>query len=118
MGITTHVLDIAERRAPRLGVHIKLERIAPSDGNGHTWELVGDGETDMDGRLKTLVPDNIALTPNTYRLTFDTHAYARKNLFECFFPEVVIVFDVRDSSQHYHVPLLLSPFGYSTYRGS
>ncbi len=116
MGITTHVLDIS-KGAPARGVHIKLERIVPGD-TGQTWELVGDGETDIDGRLKTLVPDDVALTPNTYRLTFDTHAYARKNLFECFFPEVVIVFDVRDSSQHYHVPLLLSPFGYSTYRGS
>jgi 5-hydroxyisourate hydrolase len=112
MGITTHVLDTA-RGAPARGVHVKLERIA-----GDAWELVGDGETDIDGRARSLVPADVALTPSTYRLTFDTHAYARKNVTECFFPEVVIVFDVRDSSQHYHVPLLLSPFGYSTYRGS
>jgi len=112
MGISTHVLDTAKGQ-PARGVRVKLERIVGTD-----WELVGEGETDLDGRLKTLVPEDFALTPNTYRLTFDTHAYARKNMFECFFPEVAIAFDVRDSSQHYHVPLLLSPFGYATYRGS
>lgn len=112
MGITTHVLDTA-RGAPARGVPVKLER-AIGDG----WELVGEGETDMDGRLKTLLSPDVALTPNAYRLTFDTHAYARKNMLESFFPSVQIVFDVRDSSQHYHVPLLLSPYGYSTYRGS
>ena len=112
MGITTHVLDTA-RGAPARGVRVKLERIL-----GDGWELLGDGETDIDGRVKTLVPPDVALTPSTYRLTFDTHAYARKNLFECFFPEVQIVFDVKDSSQHYHVPLLFSPYGYATYRGS
>ncbi len=112
MGITTHVLDTA-RGAPARGVPVKLER-AVADA----WEIVGEGETDMDGRCKTLLPADVALTPNAYRLTFDTHAYARKNRLECFFPSVQIVFDVRDSSQHYHVPLLLSPYGYSTYRGS
>jgi 5-hydroxyisourate hydrolase len=112
VGITTHVLDTA-RGAPARGVRVTLER-AVGDG----WELVGEGETDLDGRASTLVPDDVALTPNSYRLTFDTHGYARKNQLESFFPEVTIVFDVKDSSQHYHVPLLLSPFGYSTYRGS
>ena len=116
MGITTHVLDVA-RGSPARGVPVKLERATGSDLS-KDWELVGEGETDMDGRLKTLVPDGVALTPNAYRITFDTHAYARKNRVECFFPFVTIVFDVRDSSQHYHVPLLLSPYGYSTYRGS
>jgi 5-hydroxyisourate hydrolase len=112
MGITTHVLDIA-RGSPARGVRVKLERIA-----GDGWETVGEGETDLNGRIQALMSPDIALTPSTYRLTFDTHAYARKNLFECFFPEVQIVFDVKDSSQHYHVPLLFSPYGYSTYRGS
>ena len=112
MGISTHVLDTA-RGAPARGVRITLERQV-----GNEWELVSDVETDIDGRVKALVPQDVALTPNSYRIRFDTHAYARKNQFECFFPEVTIVFDVKDSSQHYHVPLLLSPFGYSTYRGS
>lgn len=122
MGITTHVLDIA-KGCPARGVRVKLERIVAiaaqaADQATTAWELIGDGETDIDGRLKTLVPPDVALTPSTYRLTFDTHGYARKNLFECFFPEVQIVFDSKDSSQHYHVPLLFSPYGYSTYRGT
>ena len=112
MGISTHVLDTA-KGAPARGVRITLERQVGTD-----WELVSDNETDIDGRVKSLVPADFAITPNSYRLRFDTHGYARKNHFECFFPEVTIVFDVKDSSQHYHVPLLLSPFGYSTYRGS
>ncbi len=116
MGITTHVLDTA-RGMPARGVPVKLERALPTQ-EGTGWELVGEGETDMDGRCKTLVAADVALTPNAYRITFDTHAYARKNMLECFFPVVQITFDVRDSSQHYHVPLLLSPYGYSTYRGS
>lgn len=112
MGITTHVLDIA-KGAPARGVPVKLERVG-AEG----WEIVGDGETDLDGRIRALIAPDVALIPSTYRLTFDTRAYARKNLFECFFPEVQIVFDVKDSSQNYHVPLLFSPYGYSTYRGS
>ncbi len=112
MPITTHVLDIA-RGAPARGLRVKLERIF-----GDGWEVVGDGETDVDGRVRELLSPDVALLPSTYRLTFDTRAYARKNLFECFFPEVQIVFDVKDSSQHYHVPLLFSPYGYSTYRGT
>ena len=112
MGISTHVLDTA-KGSPARGVHVTLERAI-----GDAWEVVGDGETDIDGRVRTLVPPDVALTPNSYRLRFDTHGYARKNHVECFFPEVTIVFDVRDSSQNYHVPLLYSPYGYSTYRGS
>ncbi len=117
MGISTHVLDTA-RGSPARGVRITLERAHKNDDGSDGWQLVGEGETDIDGRVKTLVPPDVALTPNSYRLRFDTHGYARKNHFECFFPEVAIVFDMKDSSQHYHVPLLLSPFGYSTYRGS
>ena len=116
MGITTHVLDVA-RGAPARGVPVKLERATGGDLT-KDWELIGEGETDLDGRCKTLIPDGVAFTPNAYRITFDTHAYARKNRLETFFPFVQIVFDVRDSSQHYHVPILLSPYGYSTYRGS
>jgi len=112
MGISTHVLDTA-KGMPARGVRVTLER-AVGDG----WEAIGDGETDIDGRVRTLVPADVALTPNSYRLRFDTHGYARKNHEGCFFPEVTIVFDVRDSSQHYHVPLLYSPYGYSTYRGT
>lgn len=112
MGITTHVLDTAKGK-PAARVGITLDRQA-----GDAWTRVGSGATDDDGRLRALIPEGVAFVEGTYKLTFDTRGYARDNESECFFPEVSIVFDVRDATQHYHVPLLLSPFGYSTYRGS
>lgn len=105
-GITTHVLDTARGR-PAAGMHVSVERRAA----GGDWEHVGEGVTDGDGRAKGLVAEAVA---GTYRLRFDTGGYNRDG----FFPEVIITFEVRDPSQHYHLPLLLSPFGYSTYRGS
>ncbi len=100
--ITTHVLDTAQGR-PASGVPVRLEQRA-----GSGWSLVGQGVTDADGRLKTLGGGGAGV----YRLTFDTKGRS------AFFPEVSIVFEIVDASAHYHVPLLLSPFGYSTYRGS
>ena len=79
---------------------------------GDHWHVVGRGETDGDGRCKSLMTGD--LQAGTYRLTFDTGSYFT----ETFFPEAVIIFSVDDPAQHYHVPLLVSPFGYSTYRGS
>lgn len=111
--ITTHVLDTARGR-PAASVPITLE-VRGDDG---AWSLVGRGATDDDGRLRTLVPANTPLQARVYRITFDTDAYFRALGTAGFFPEVSIVFDVRDTAAHYHVPLLLSPFGYSTYRGS
>lgn len=109
-GITTHVLDTA-RGKPAAGVPIALE--LSQDGS---WELVGKGETDADGRLRTLTGPKIAA--GTYRITFDTGAYFRAQGVEGFYPEAAIVFVVKDPAEHFHVPLLVSPFGYSTYRGS
>lgn len=108
MGISTHVLDTSTGR-PAANIPIHLERRS-DDGR---WHPVGDGATDDDGRLKTLVPPGPA-PHGTYRLTFDTRAHLGA---AAFFPEVQIVFVVSDD-RHHHVPLLLSPFGYSTYRGS
>jgi 5-hydroxyisourate hydrolase len=101
--ITTHVLDTAQGR-PASGVPVRLEVREPSG-----WTLVGQGATDADGRLRTLTQGAVAA--GTYRLVFDTRARSG------FFPEITIAFTVEDGA-HYHVPLLLSPFGYSTYRGS
>lgn len=111
--ITTHVLDTA-RGAPAAGVPIVLEQRA-SDGG---FLRIGHGETDADGRLRTLLASVAHFTAGVYRLTFDVGAYHKRHNVEGFYPEVSVVFEVRDSTQHYHVPLLLSPFGYSTYRGS
>ena len=104
--ITTHVLDTAAGR-PGKGIAIDLERMA--DG---TWQPVGSGVTDDDGRLRTLTPPG-AVEPGVYRIRFATGAYQTG-----FFPVVEIQFTVIDGAQHYHVPLLLSPYGYSTYRGA
>ncbi|NUP06609.1 MAG: hydroxyisourate hydrolase [Polyangiaceae bacterium] len=109
--ITTHVLDIARGR-PAAGVPIELE--LKKDG---AWAHVARGETDADGRLRTLLADK-ALVRGTYRITFDTGAYFRALDVEGFYPEASIVFEVRAENEHYHVPLLLSAYGYSTYRGS
>ena len=82
------------------------------------WVIIGQGETDEDGRLKNLVPPGTHLAAGVYGLTFDVANYFAAQQVESFYEEVAIVFKVLDATQHYHVPLLLSPFGYSTYRGS
>ena len=109
--ITTHVLDTARGR-PAAGVAVVLERLA--DGGA----TLGRGATDADGRLRDLLPAGEPLEPGAYRLVFDTGAYFARGGAESFYPEVAIVFQVKNGGEHFHVPLLLSPFGYSTYRGS
>ena len=110
--ITTHVLDTALGR-PAAGIGVALERRA-EDGR---WDHVGRGHTDNEGRLRTLYPANQTLQPGVYRLTFDTQKYFDTDDIETFYPEVIVVFETAAGESHYHVPLLLSPFGYSTYRG-
>jgi 5-hydroxyisourate hydrolase len=110
--ITTHVLDTA-RGGPAAGVTVILEMRQASE-----WSPIGRGTTDASGRLMTLT-ESLPLAPGTYRLTFDIATYHRdQGMSKPFFPEVKIAFNVRDTGEHYHVPLLLSPYGYSTYRGT
>lgn len=111
-GITTHVLDTARGR-PASGVPVVLE-IRSEAG----WRELGRAATDDDGRARQLLAAGSALLPGVYRLTFDLDRYFGELEIEGFYPEASIVFHVRDAAQHHHVPLLLSPFGYSTYRGS
>jgi 5-hydroxyisourate hydrolase len=111
-GITTHVLDTSRGR-PASGVHVLLE---VREENG--WREIGRAMTDGDGRVRQILPVGSALTTGTYRLTFGIESYFRTQGIETFYPEASIVFHVRDANLHHHVPLLLSPFGYSTYRGS
>lgn len=115
MSITTHVLDVA-RGKPAEGVPVELER----QSAGGAWTRLGAGATDADGRCKTLFPAGAPLEPATYAIRFDTAAYfAKIGLTDAFYPEARIVFTVRaGAGSHFHVPLLLAPFGYSTYRGS
>jgi 5-hydroxyisourate hydrolase len=112
--ITTHVLDTSIGR-PARDIVVELHVLF-----GDEWRDVGRGTTDEDGRLRDLLPEGHLLVPGTYRLTFATGAYYESNgqRGAYFYPAVAIVFSVRDVNAHYHVPLLLSPFGYSTYRGS
>ncbi len=113
MTITTHVLDTASGR-PAEGVPVLLHE-AGDDG---AWLRAGGGTTDADGRLSGLVPDGRSPRPGRHRLLFDTGAYFAAAGVSGFFPEVAVTFDVADPDEHYHVPLLLSPHGYTTYRGS
>lgn len=109
--ITTHVLDTSVGR-PGKGIAIELERV-----EHNVWHLIGGGITDDDGRLRTLTqPGPVA--PGTYRIRFQTGAYFAAQGITGFFPLVEIQFTVGDGDAHYHVPLLLSPFSFSTYRGS
>ena len=102
--LSTHVLDTSQGR-PAAGVRITLES---ADG-----ERLAEGTTDADGRISPLGPESLA--PGDYRVRFDTGGYLGA---DAFYPEVVVCFHVGAREEHYHVPLLLSPFGYSTYRGS
>jgi len=109
--ITTHILDLSTGR-PAAGVQITLEIYENS------WQKLGEGQTDSDGRLKTLHPPGSPLKDCTYRLTFAIGPYLERTAGQAFYPEAQIAFQASARESHYHIPLLLSPFGYSTYRGS
>ena len=113
MGISTHVLDTSVGR-PASGVLVSLEQqLSPGQ-----WRPVAVGETDRDGRYKNFVASGQHLSPGVYRIRFDTERYFQKLRVEGLYPEVIVVFHVRDASAPYHIPLLLSPNAYTTYRGS
>jgi 5-hydroxyisourate hydrolase len=109
--ITSHVLDTSLGK-PAAAVSVSLALL--EDG---AFVELGRGVTDVDGRIKQLLGTN-ALTVGLYRLRFETGAHYRAMGQDSFYERVELQFYVTDPSQHYHVPLLLSPFGYSTYRGS
>jgi 5-hydroxyisourate hydrolase len=111
--LSTHVLDAVTGR-PAVGVQVRLER-----GDDGGWAPAGRGQTGPDGRLR-LSGDGGATDyePGVYRITFASGAYFLARGSASFYPEVTITFEMTESGEHYHVPLLLSPFAYSTYRGS
>jgi len=108
--VTTHVLDTA-RGQPAAGLAVRLERVS-----GAGPEEIGRASTDADGRVRDIGPDRLAA--GTYRLVFGAAAYFARQQTAAFFPEVAVTFTVDSEVPHYHVPLLISPFGYTTYRGS
>ena len=109
--ITTHVLDTSIGK-PAHGISIQLEQNI--SGN---WKKIEDGITNADGRITDLLPEEKITDLGVYRLIFDTASYFKKQNIKTFYPNVTIEFEITDAT-HYHVPLLLNPFGYSTYRGS
>lgn len=111
--ISTHILDIAQGQ-PATNVPVRLEK---RDATGN-WRLLSSARTDQDGRCSELLPEKEALTPGLYRMGFETATYFAARNLEGFYPLVEITFQVRSAQQHFHVPLLLSANGYTTYRGS
>jgi len=110
--ITTHVLDTAIGK-PAEGIDLTLSRFIDNE-----WKLLSGGTTNSDGRVGDLLSDNITLEAGRYKVLFVTEQYFLNQNIKAFYPYAEIVFDIEGDGQHYHIPLLLSPFGYSTYRGS
>jgi 5-hydroxyisourate hydrolase len=112
MGISTHILDTALGR-PAVDVPVSLAIWQSTE-----WVLLNSATTDADGRAKHLLPAGEPLTASLYRARFETSVYYEAKKLEGLYPYVEIVFEVRDAEQHFHIPLLLTANGYSTYRGS
>ena len=109
--ITTHILD-THRGCPAQGVPIQIFQL--QDGG---YVLLAEGVTNEDGRIRELLPEG-SLETGIYKMRFDTKSYHDSLGIQGFYPEALVVFEILVTEQHYHIPLLLSPFAYSTYRGS
>jgi 5-hydroxyisourate hydrolase len=112
-GISTHVLDTA-RGKPASDVPVRLEWQEAPD----RWRLLASARTDQDGRCGQLLPEGESLRAGNYRLSFDTEHYFASQKIAGLYPLLQIIFAVREGEAHFHIPLLLGPFGYTTYRGS
>ena len=112
--ITTHVLDVSLGR-PAAGIAVSL---AIWDERENAYRELGAAETDSDGRAPQLLAPGTPISPGRYRISFAVAPYLERTAGRGFYPHVDITFLVSSTAEHYHVPLLLSPFGYSTYRGS
>lgn len=110
--LSVHVLNL-DTGLPAAGVTVLLEK-----QEGERWQRLHQAKTDNDGRIRALFPDKTALTSGVYRVTFRTGDWFAARQQPTFFPEVPVIFVVDGSVGHYHIPLLLSPYGYSTYRGN
>ncbi|WP_338573942.1 hydroxyisourate hydrolase [Pseudomonas canadensis] len=110
--LSVHVLNL-ENGLPSAGVSVTLEQQV-----GDQWQSLSEGVTNQQGRITELFPADRSMKPGEYRVVFKTGDYYKKAGRETFFPEVPVIFQVKQADQHYHIPLLLSPYGFSTYRGS
>lgn len=110
--MSVHVLD-TQTGAPAAGVEVILER-----QNGERWQKLAEDHTQSSGRIRALYPANAEPEAGIYRVRFETGDWYEKNGGKTFFPEIPVVFEVTDATRHHHIPLLLSPYGYSTYRGN
>lgn len=110
--LSVHVLNL-ETGLPSPGITVTLEQHVGSD-----WKLLSQGVTNEQGRIGELFPARQPLTAGEYRVVFKTGEYFKQTGRETFFPEIPVIFQARQTDQHYHIPLLLSPYGFSTYRGS
>lgn len=110
--LSSHILDVS-KGMPASGVSIKLEKM---NGQTKAWSVVDEKVTDKNGRIADFLPAN-ASNPGTYRLTYLVAPYFKRNKMESFYPFIEVVFEVKGTS-HYHVPITLSAYGYSTYRGN
>jgi 5-hydroxyisourate hydrolase len=109
--LTTHILDTSKGK-PAAGVSVVLFQ-----QENDNWTEISSGITNDDGRIPDLLKKDALLNPGNYKLRFETKTYFYREDIQSFYPFIEIVFSIKDS-EHYHIPLLLNPFGYSTYRGS
>ena len=110
--LSVHVLNL-ENGLPSPGVNVTLEKHV-----GQNWQPLAQGVTNEQGRIGELFPDKQAMEAGQYRVVFKTGDYFKKAGRDTFFPEIPVIFEVKNADQHYQIPLLLSPYGFSTYRGS
>ncbi|MAB23821.1 hydroxyisourate hydrolase [Pseudomonas neustonica] len=110
--LSVHVLNL-EDGLPSSDVHVTLERL-----QGQSWQPLSEGVTNEQGRITELFPQGQTLQDGTYKVTFKTGDWFAQHEAKTFFPEVPVIFAVDASVEHYHIPLLLSPYGFSTYRGN
>lgn len=110
--LSVHVLNL-ENGLPSAGINVTLEQQV-----GDQWKMLSKGVTNQQGRIAELFPADRSMSAGEYRVVFKTGDYYKQANRETFFPEVPVIFQVKQADQHYHIPLLLSPYGFSTYRGS
>ncbi|CAM0136614.1 unnamed protein product [Umbelopsis sp. WA50703] len=112
--VTCHVL-IASTGTPGKNVDVKIEKL---DQNTADFKVLSTSQTNDDGRCPTLLPSDHKIEKGIYRVTFETQKYFESQGQACFYPYVQIIFELTNPDQHYHIPLLISPYSYTTYRGS